>query len=972
MARDHRTRRTRRTRRGGGSAPAQPNVFSRLIPDVVERPAMAALGGVAGFGGNLAGDIKDAVVGLPVGLIRIAQDPAEAGKQILGATWQTYSPLFEGDFGKFAQGLYDHPLAPILDVAAVFSLGVGSAARGAAALEKAGSSSAAVAKIAKLRTPGTKRLFDPEGKRLPVDKVLSTRPGRRLIQETMLKFDGKLPQFYTRGRYERLHRVDLAHRATTAQFIKAEAGKRINQIESHVKANDHASLAARAQDWLASTDPTDGVYGATRLQMDAIIQGAQALEDITELGKRARSTVVAHMHANLLRHNSTFTKAEAQELLKGGHNMLVRAPEHMDRQHWRALRNAKRSHARATRKYANQRPSLEADYKRWDAERAKAAELANSHDRIRTELVDANTELARLQERANVIAGGYVTKTGRMPRTLTPQQGMRYETNALQDATDRVARLEKMNEAAYKAKAKHEAALANMERLRTKMDGMDGDLASRYETLEGLRDQAARDFYAGAAETYESMYHTVEGFGKAVKADNFETAAHVLDDAGEARYYVVPKHDAYNLAWEGGNSLKFIHKALHKPTSLWKSAVIGWTPRTITNNAVGNWFLYAVRELPSAHGVQAIGDAFRFRFGSKIDGEVLFPKNHWLYRHFSDEMSDTFGVGTELVRFGEEATTKGRLRQGPFYPVVGGIEKNQRAMTLYSALRAKPEVREAIRQARKEGLRGGKAVDRGIERALRANPSLQPEAALSSRRLMGDYITMSETEKFLRDIVPFYLWNRHILKTTGNMLLEQPGRVWFASHLSNLGVETTQDYLGDIPEYLKGAIPLAMLGFGDRPGRANIMLTASLNPFATVGEMAMQADALLSGKASKPSDVFIGVNPFFTGAVEAATGTSLLTGQRKKSTEGGLLGAVLSNMAEGLPQPRLLDALMSEDAEHSPSGYEYLYKKDDRSQISSLLGVPLRNMSRETAEKLGQLAKDAEERRTRSDRRRGG
>jgi hypothetical protein len=298
----------------------------------------------------------------------------------------------------------------------------------------------------------------------------------------------------------------------------------------------------------------------------------------------------------------------------------------------------------------------------------------------------------------------------------------------------------------------------------------------------------------------------------------------------------------------------------------------------------------------------------------------------------------------------------GRLKTGPFYPVVGGIEKNQRAMTIYSALRSKPEVRAAIAKARKEGYRGGRATDIGIERALRANPGLQPDAALSSRRIMGDYITLSETEKFLRDIIPFYLWNRHILKTTGNMLLEQPGRLAVGARLSDLGIETTEEALGEIPEFMKGAIPLSLLGFGDSPGRANIMLTASLNPFATVGEMAMQADAILTGRKSRPGEAFLGVNPFLTGSIEAATGTSLLTGQRKQNG-GGILGEVLSNMAEQLPYSRLADALTTADSTTSPSGYEYLYKKDDLSQLGSIFGVPIRNVSRETAAKLANTRK---------------
>ena len=94
--------------------------------------------GPLGFVGNLVGDVKDAVVGLPMGVIETVRNPIKSAKAIGGATWQTWSPLFHGNLGKFGQQLYDHPLAPLLDVATVFTLGAAGAARGANALGRVG------------------------------------------------------------------------------------------------------------------------------------------------------------------------------------------------------------------------------------------------------------------------------------------------------------------------------------------------------------------------------------------------------------------------------------------------------------------------------------------------------------------------------------------------------------------------------------------------------------------------------------------------------------------------------------------------------------------------------------------------------------------------------------------------------------------------------------------------------------------
>src|SRR5687767_4220011 len=77
-----------------------------------------------GFIGNLVGDVRDAAVGLPMGVVDIfTHNPVDTAKNIAGATWQTWSPLFHGHPLEFAESVYDHPLAPILDLATVFTLG---------------------------------------------------------------------------------------------------------------------------------------------------------------------------------------------------------------------------------------------------------------------------------------------------------------------------------------------------------------------------------------------------------------------------------------------------------------------------------------------------------------------------------------------------------------------------------------------------------------------------------------------------------------------------------------------------------------------------------------------------------------------------------------------------------------------------------------------------------------------------------
>jgi hypothetical protein len=54
---------------------------------------------------------------------------------------------------------------------------------------------------------------------------------------------------------------------------------------------------------------------------------------------------------------------------------------------------------------------------------------------------------------------------------------------------------------------------------------------------------------------------------------------------------------------------------------------------------------------------------------------------------------------------------------------------------------------------------------------------------------------------------------------------------------------------------------------------------------------------------------------------------------------------------------RLGEALLSDDSEQTGAGNERLYAADDRSPLTSLLGIPLRNVSLEQAAKMAEREK---------------
>jgi hypothetical protein len=63
---------------------------------------------------------------------------------------------------------------------------------------------------------------------------------------------------------------------------------------------------------------------------------------------------------------------------------------------------------------------------------------------------------------------------------------------------------------------------------------------------------------------------------------------------------------------------------------------------------------------------------------------------------------------------------------------------------------------------------------------------------------------------------------------------------------------------------------------------------------------------------------------------------------------------VLKKTVEELPYPKIGKALMTEPTDTSPAGNPYLYRHDVQSPLSSLLGVPIRNVSRDAAQRIGE------------------
>lgn len=850
---------------GGGAA-------SKKNPYVA--PASSEDRGPLGFTGNLVSDVKDTVVGLPMGLVETVRNPIKSVKAMGGAAWQTWSPLFQGDFAKFGKQVYDHPLAPLLDVATVFTLGAGGAARGANALSKAGVQSTKVEKVAGLARPKTVWL-DETGRRaatkdalmdgaggdfLPQPRYLSDKAGRRLMQELGMI----APQWYVKPRdkmrFNKLRAVE-------------DAGK--------IKATHEIQMAALMQAGKVITDP--------------------------ETAPRALMEVAGGMVAGLHRHNDAVPVSEAERLVKTGNYNFTLDVRRLDPQTDRLIRRAKR------------------EERTWQRQREENAEMAHALPKIEKELAEANRELERMYRDGYRVV--MPAKSGRR-KEPTEIQKMEQEAAPILDVERRVKDLEKQLDRAHQAKAKHTKAVSEIER------------------ITDWRTQAEQHSYANyfrnVSTSLEDFVNFADNFGQRMGTKSIRKASRpkIIRDGrwvdDDTRVYVHRKHDAKMLGKEAANSASFLGKAYRKSSWLWKTVQLGYTIRTVTNNAVGNWVLAAARDDPVATAI-GLYDAIRITKGPEAARETTlratpFRKNHYMYRYFGDELGNTF----KQTLADETGKMPGRLGQG-IYPLVHKLSDEPVRMAVISSfLRRSPEVKALKKK--------GMSTDRAIQRALRKNPELRDRAAHHARTTAGDYYTMRPWERTVRDLMPFYLWNRHIVKTSANMVADTPGRVAIAQRLGSLGIEETEEILGELPEFLRGAIPL-----GKKGGRADVMLTNSLNPFATVADLVTALEGATTGQGQGGgSAVLSQANPFITGIIEAATGRSILTGA-KKDSYGGVIPSVAVNTLMGFPQVRLGQALITPDSTETAAGNQRLYAQDDRSPLTSFLGVPLRNVSLEQA-----------------------
>ena len=164
------------------------------------------------------------------------------------------------------------------------------------------------------------------------------------------------------------------------------------------------------------------------------------------------------------------------------------------------------------------------------------------------------------------------------------------------------------------------------------------------------------------------------------------------------------------------------------------------------------------------------------------------------------------------------------------------------------------------------------------------DPFILREMRYQADSIVGNYRWFTPTEKAARDfLLPFYAWTRHSAIFTKRMVQDRPITANFMYNMGNYGYEEMLE-AGGLPDWMLESIPLAgdaanILGLD--PGRANFLMTGSVNPFGQPARTFAQIQGLLPGVRTDLGDMnnpLQGMNPYLVGGVAKELGVDPLTG----------------------------------------------------------------------------------------------
>lgn len=875
-------------------------------------------GGVLGFVENLGEDAANAIVGLPAGLVETARNPVKTAKAVGQSYGDTYGPLFSGDYGDFFSGVYKHPLGPLLDLATVVTLGGAAAGRTGIAAGRAG--------VISLESPAAKAGLHGA---LTVSRTTSRNPVIRGRQVALDKFMKQFPaDTPILGEYRRLARE-------LDKIPRREAMSLQVKLRPYQRAYNKLSEGEQIALGLIGRGLTPDEYKGL-LQREAAAGTRVEAGTLKLLDRADVRAAVANPSARLV---DAVAKAKAAG--QAAADVLVQ-------------------HRRLTPETAAERPYLAARISRADVDGAPEAPTLFPVDDVAPRAPGAPAPLDDVMRTAPTVESiqAEFATTGRIQPFFLPDQALREmpfigraggglgvprspvrRSEAVLLRTGMLALQPDLLSASYLKVVKyalyddiHTLLMQSAVRVPRGEGLPSGHVFIRRPVGKSGRPESISYTERVANEFRESLDELLDE--DALGPESLTTKAASEAETRGGYLLAVPESMAKRAAGEFLQSSKAVRWFLKKPVAVWRALVLNLRPAWLVNNIVGNHLLYAVKYAgPNglrsyARAVKAVGketDEFR-----KLMEDV-----------FPEQIEGTFIQTQRPGRFGRAQN----IASGGLAPLDRGTEGVLRRAATETELRKHPAVRARLKTMRGER----QAFERAARKALDDDPLLAREVSDRVNGALGNFLDMSPTEQsVLRSLFPFYAWYKAIARVVFKMPLDTPGRTGILTKLGQIGADDTKEKLGDLPSYLRGAIP-----FGDVKGsRARILNTAPVNPYTTATMIVKGLTAL--GTSGEPGEIGQDVggtaNPFIVALAEAAFGTDIATGAPIEG-RGGVLGNILGNVGGGLPQKRLLDAVLG-TLYQGTSSQPTLYDRNKRDELLAYLGVPYRDLSLKRARQL--------------------
>lgn len=881
--------------------------------------------GIIGAIQNLGADAASAIVGLPAGLVETARNPIGTVKQVGKSYADTYGPLFSGDYGEFFAGLYKHPLGPLLDLATVVTLG------GATAASVGGRAGLAIGRAGTLTLESAAAKAGLEGA-LTVTKTTARNPVIRGRQVALDRFMKQFPENTPIvGEYRRLAREmdKVPRREAMSLQIKLRPYQR---AYNRLKEGEQIALG------LIGRGLTPDEYKGL-LQREAAAGTKVEPRTLALLDRADVRAAVAHPSAKLL------------DAVEKGRQAGAAAAEILVKQ------------KQLTAATAAERPFLHSRIARADVEGAPEAPTLFPVDDVAPRTPGAPASIEDVMRTAPSVESvkAEFAATGRIQPFFLPDAAVRdmvnigragggfgnpksivFKNEAVLFRTGMLALQPDMLSASYLRAVKrglyadlHEQLMRAATRVQ-RGDGLPKGMvyirrpvgkSGRSEQI-GYTEKVAGEF----RENMDELLDTAE-----LKGEELVTTDSALAMATADGYLLaIPEAMAKRATGEFLRSSTATRWFLQKPVAVWRALVLNLRPAWLVNNIVGNHLLYAVK-YAGPNGLHAYARAV------KAVGKETDEFRKLMEDTFPEQIEGTFIQTQRPGRFGKAQN----IASVGLAPLDRGTEGVLRRAATETQLRKHPAVK-----ARLKTMRGEKhAFENAARKALDEDPLLAREVSDKVNSALGNFLDMSPTEQtVLRSLFPFYAWYKAIARVVFKMPLDTPGRTLILTKLGQIGADDTKAKLGDLPSYLRGAIP-----FGDpKGGRARILNTAPVNPYQTATMIVKGLTSLAAGKPGGiGEDVGGTVNPFIVALAESAFGTDISTGAPVKG-QGGVLGSILGNVGGSLPQKRVIDAILG-TLYQGTNAKPTLYDRTKRDELLAYLGVPYRDLSLKRA---GQLAEE--------------